>query len=278
MGIIARILGRVLREAAPYVDKLRGKIGDQKGCQPPLSRSAFISSIPTGSVLEIGPFNSPITSGPDVEYFDILDSAKLRDRAVGIGRDPSRIPHIDHVSEHGDLSVVQKQFVSVVSCHAIEHQPDLIAHLKQVERLLLPGGRYFVIAPDRRFSFDNTVRPSKFDDVVAARGRIVHTPESILAHQLETTHNDAGLHWIGLHGRPSIDPKRTEQAHQNAERAIAGEYIDVHAWILAPSEFRMIVDELWARDLIGLRPVAVYETPLGSPEYCAVLERPVAVH
>lgn len=52
-------------------------------------RSGFVKLIPkTGLVLEIGPFNKPILSGPNVRYFDVLDRDALKARAAKVGRDP----------------------------------------------------------------------------------------------------------------------------------------------------------------------------------------------
>ena len=97
------------------------------------SRKIFLNSIPSGiSILEIGPFFNPVCVGENVAYFDILNQEELRARAMEIGYKEAinRIPFINYVSPVGDLNIIHKKFDAIISCHAIEHQLDLIAHLR----------------------------------------------------------------------------------------------------------------------------------------------------
>jgi SAM-dependent methyltransferase len=132
-------------------------------------RDGFIAQIARASVLEIGPSVWPTLSGPGVKYFDILDKAGLVDRAVASGLDASRAVDVDFVSPTGDLSIVNEQFDAVYSSHCIEHSPDIIQHLLEVERILPSGGRYFIIVPDKRYCFDATLPESTLAQVVQAR-------------------------------------------------------------------------------------------------------------
>ncbi len=91
--------------------------------------------------LEIGPFFRPLLKGPHLRFFDVLSHADLVARAREIGEEESNIPVIDFVSPTGDLSIVNQSFSYVLSSHCIEHQPDMIEHLQQVERILQPDGR-----------------------------------------------------------------------------------------------------------------------------------------
>src|SRR5579872_180659 len=122
------------------------------------SRTNFIELIPKdAATLEIGPFYNPVAKGKNVKYFDVLNQSDLTARAKSIGTPYENIPKIDFVDPQGDLSVISEQFDVVVSCHCIEHQPDLIDHLQKVEKLLNPGGFYFIIIPDKRYCFDHFI-------------------------------------------------------------------------------------------------------------------------
>lgn len=206
----------------------------------------------------------------------MLDQAGLIARAKAIGFDPTPVPPIAYVSPTGDLSVVDRRFRAVLSSHAIEHQPDLVAHLNGVERLLAPGGLYHVIAPDKRYCFDQPLPESTVADVLAAHAerRTVHTAQAVLAHHLEITHNTSIFHWLGLHGRAKPDAAQVVQARADAARAAAGEYVDVHAWIFSPARFLQVMQSLRRDGLIGLDVVSVHETGFGQHEYFAVLRRP----
>src|SRR3979490_2427817 len=120
------------------------------------SRRRFIEGLdPGGSVLEIGPFYQPLVRGANVKYFDILDQQALIARARDIGQPPEGVPHIDFVSSRGHMGVVgDVKFDNVVSSHCIEHHADLIGHLNEVSQVLRPGGRYYLIVPDKRFMGD----------------------------------------------------------------------------------------------------------------------------
>lgn len=252
--------------------RIEGRVG-----HPAALRDGFVQLIdPHLPTLEIGPMDTPVLRGPKVSYFDVLDTDGLRKRCEQHGRSAQNCPHIDFVSPHGDLSVVDACFDAVVSSHAIEHQPDLVAHLEGVARLLRPGGRYFVLVPDRRYCFDHFLPDSNLADVIDAhlRKRQVHEPRKIIEHIAMTTHNDPGRHWQGDHGQPVWleNPERI-QAALNWIRAHPGEYFDCHAWQFTPDSFRRTLGGLHAYGFTTMKPLRVFDTPRGRLEFCAVLER-----
>ena len=233
----------------------------------------FIRKVPTDApVLEIGPFVSPRLEGEHVRYLDLLDQAGLNARAARKGL-PQTAPRIDYVSESGDLSAAQGPFAAVFSGHCIEHQPDLIAHLGAVERLLRPGGRYFLIVPDKRYCMDHFLPESTVAAVIDAHlrpsGR--HTARSIIEHRALTTHNSPRRHWRGDHGSPGRDPERLKAA---IREATSGRPSDVHAWTFTPASFRRLMEALNSVGLSALQVEAVHPTPYGRGEFCTVLRRP----
>ncbi|MSO73114.1 MAG: hypothetical protein EXQ84_05835 [Rhodospirillaceae bacterium] len=235
--------------------------------------------MPTVSALEIGPFNAPKLKGPGVAYFDVMDQRDLRMRATALGLDPLHCPPIDFVAPNGDLSIVGRAFDVVFSSHCVEHQPDLIRHLIQVEKLLTPGGAYHLIVPDKRVCFDHYLPESTLADIRAAwtEQRTVHTPAAVLNHRLRTTHNNKFLHWLGRHGPRPPELKsgaRLEAAMAEAKRAGEGDYVDVHAWCFTPRGFREIILGLRGLGLIGLAVEAVHTTLPGAFEFFAVLRKP----
>jgi SAM-dependent methyltransferase len=147
-----------------------------------------------------------LISGAGFEYADVAARDKLQRRAVSKGIDPNRIPEIDWVVEPNRLSMIPGHFDSVLSSHAIEHQPDLVAHLNEVADLLVDGGRYFILIPDHRYCFDHYLAPSTIAEVLQAREerRSSHILRSLIEHRVLTTHNKPVLHWAGEHGsRPT---------------------------------------------------------------------------
>ncbi len=229
---------------------------------------------PSDRVLEIGPFTNPAVTGSHVRYFDVMDREGLAERARAIGYPLDRAVPIDFVSPTADLSVVDRQFDVVVSCHCIEHQPDLIRHLAEVGRILRPGGAYLLVIPDKRYCFDHFIPEATFAKVIGARGRVVHVVESVVEHRAHVAHNDARRHWAGDHGVPAYedDPERVARAVGEFEAAQGG-YIDVHAWQFTPSGFGALMRQLHDAGQSPLAPRGVYQTPRDYQEFCAALSR-----
>ncbi len=229
------------------------------------------------SVLEIGPFCNPCLRGDKVAYFDVLNRDDLIARANSINRPVQDAPEIDYVSPTGDLSIVDQKFSATLSSHCIEHQPDLIRHLLEVSRILEPGGRYYLIVPDKRYCFDYYLPESTIADVLQAyvEERKVHSLRSVVEHRALVTHNDPGLHWRGLHAPLKVEEPEEETIrkaiteYHNAD----GGYIDVHAWQFTPESFKKLIKILNKLHFCDLYAERVYQTPRDRQEFTAVLRK-----
>lgn len=264
---------------------------DGQIASPAARRAAFLKIVmdhlskhSEWTALEIGPYFNPILTGPNVRYMDIMDAAALRERAVAMNLDPTRVPSEIHFIGT-DLTMVPDQSMDlVISSHNIEHQPDLVSHLQNVQRILKPGtGVFCVICPDWRYCFDRTVGESTLGEVLEAyydpERKSRHRLSSVIEQRISTTHNDSARHW--KEGRDLSEEKvekwetpgvaeRIKQAVQ--EYQTASDYIDVHGFQYTPQTFRAIVSVLRDMELISLRPLCVYDTPYGSHEFIAVLQ------
>lgn len=240
-------------------------------------RSAFAALIPlSADALEIGPFHSPLLVGPRVRYFDVLGRGDLIERARSIGFPINRIPReVHYVSPTGDLGIVDKQYDAILSSHAIEHQPDLILHLQQVEKLLRPGGRYFILIPDKRYCFDHFLAESTIADIVDAyhAGTRRHSLSNQIKHLVLTTHNDSKRHWRGDHGAARLSTEAIG-ACVNAYRAEPERYVDVHAWFFTPQGFEQNIQLLGQLDYTRLRVERLYPTLRATNEFWVVLDLP----
>lgn len=253
--------------------------GEGRLASPAAMRVHFIELTQSAaSILEIGPFGRPCVRGANVRYFDVLDQAALKARAAALNQSVKDVPSIDYVEASGDLSVVGDSFAAVVSSHCVEHQPDLVYHLQQVERILEPGGCYFLLVPNKLYCFDHFIAESTLAEILAAhRNRArVHRLESVIEHRALTTHNDPARHWKGDHADPTYwdsIPSRTQVALAEFDAA-NGAYIDVHAWQFAPASFRRTIQQLNGLELTRLQAVRVFDTPYGSNEFTAILQKP----
>jgi SAM-dependent methyltransferase len=248
----------------------------------PLSwRGNFISLVdPERLTLEIGPFCQPVVRGKNVFYFDVLQREALIARAFAHNYPCEDPPEIHYVSPTGSLEAVPGGFEQVIASHCIEHQVDLVKHLRQVSSILVPGGRYYAIIPDKRFCFDHFIPESTIADVLGAYfdKRLVHSAVDVLENQTMTTHNDAVFHWAGEHGDPhwtlTSGVDRLQGMIAELEKANGG-YIDTHAWQFTPASFRQLLTSLRLLGFCDLEILRVYNTPMNSQEFSVIMQKPL---
>lgn len=240
------------------------------------TRAYFLKSISVdASILEIGPFCNPVCTGPNVKYFDILNQEELITRAGEIGYSiaPKQVPYIEYVSKTGDLSIINEKFDIVISCHAIEHQLDLIEHLVKVSNLLKETGSYYAIIPDKRYCFDHFNNLSTIADIIGGsyEKRERHSIKSVIEHRALTAHNSAKNHWRGKHGE--TNSTNTETLKKAIADYNTGKYIDVHAWYFTPNSFEEIITLLNKLDYIDLVVDKIYPTRKGTFEFFVSLKK-----
>lgn len=235
----------------------------------------------TKKTLEIGPFAKPSVVGPTVKYADIRSTKELRELAlVTEGMNPEDVPKINWVVPSCDLSVINEKFDAVISSHCIEHQPDLIKHLNQVENLLEADGRYFLLIPDHRYCFDHFKVPSSISDVLTAslEKRSTHSVLHRLNSQLFNAHNNPIKHWNGNHEGQEFDTEFPSLNRLQQIKKVVREYQeegerikDEHAWFFTPSTFTSIINELNDLEILNLKIERIYPTLRNSNEFWAVL-------
>lgn len=229
-----------------------------------------------GMALEIGPFASPLLHGPNARYADVLTKVQLIERAREERLPTSAIPDIDYVVEPRGLTSIQDRFDAILSSHVVEHQPDLVFHLQEVQALLNTGGRYFVLIPDHRYCFDHYLAPSTGAAIIQAHydKRKIHTLASLIEHRCLTTHNDAPRHWDGDSGPNTVlAPRATPAAALKEYEQSKGTYIDVHAWYFTPETFRANLELLHSEGYTELHLERLYPTLHGQNEFWAVLRK-----
>lgn len=243
-------------------------------------RVQFAALAADATALEIGPFAQPLLSGPRVRYADIYPTDELRRMAQRAGLDSDRVPQIDWVVKPTDLGAIDATFEVVLTSHVIEHQPNLVGHLRQVRALLEPGGCYLLAIPDHRYCFDHFKSPSTIVDVLDAFVRDVHRhdPRSLIRSRYQVTHNDPVRHWAGDHGLPDHNPHFpfTDRIQLLGDALAmldshSGGLYDDHAWFFTPDSFGAIIDDLTALQLVPFSVERLYPTLHNTLEFWAIL-------
>jgi SAM-dependent methyltransferase len=217
--------------------------------------------------LEIGSSYNPIAAGDpalDVRTLDHLDQAGLVAKFGGGEVDTSRIQPVDYVwsgERYLDL-VGETRFDWVLASHVVEHVPDFVGFLNGCAEILKPGGVLHLMVPDRRREFDYYRPCTGLGAVVDAhlQGRRLSSPG--LAAEF-------ALYMARLGGRDvwtDRDRGTPEFTHPEwvgrsfLERAQAGEYLDIHAWVFTPHSFRLLIEDLNVLELLALREAAFEAT------------------
>ena len=113
--------------------------------------------------LEIGPLNKPLVRTEDVQeggeifYLDHLPSYKLQEKYKNdLSIDVNQIVPVDFVCMDGDIveATAGNLFDYVIASHVIEHAPNLLKFLLDIQTILKPGGHVILVVPDKRFTFD----------------------------------------------------------------------------------------------------------------------------
>ena len=223
---------------------------------PRAKRVNEIFDFTAGSGLEIGPLHMPLVprDAAEVAYLDLYDRDRLYESHKinpNITRD--NIPEIDFPMWDGTrmrtLDEAAKEgapFEWALASHVVEHVPDLVAWLQQVEAVTTPDGALVLVVPDRRFTFDAHRPPTTIGQILQAHEDGDTTP-SVRAvydhHRTAVTGDPKKLHRSGP-SEAETSVHDIGYTKTQIERARQGEYIDCHVWTYTDRSFPEIIAEL----------------------------------
>jgi SAM-dependent methyltransferase len=236
----------------------------------------------TNTGVEIGPLYRPLVAKSDgkIIYVDHADTKALRkkyedDPAVNI----EEIVEVDAVWGRQVLQACLKdeKVDYVIASHVIEHVPDLITWLEEIEAVLKPGGSLRLVVPDRRFTFDYLRRESRLCDIVNAYLLKARTPLPIAILDYVTLVRQVDVHaaWDGTLPAelPLVPGHVLEAAIRLARDQIAnGSYHDVHCWVFTPRSFANLFAEAAAEGLIRYACKVLHDTEPDQLEFVAIIE------
>jgi predicted SAM-dependent methyltransferase len=110
----------------------------------------------SGSGIEIGALHYPLSVPADAEvrYVDRFDEAQLREHYPELGGQP--LVPVSLIGSAQDLSALSDNSVDfVIANHLFEHLDNPIRGLKEMFRVLRPGGVLYLALPEPRATFDS---------------------------------------------------------------------------------------------------------------------------
>lgn len=235
-----------------------------------------------GRGLEIGPLASPVVSrkSGDISYVDHLSTDELIAKYTNDPNvDETKIVSTDYVWGSNSLAEVigeSAAFDYVVASHVLEHVPDLVGWLGEVERVLKPGGRLSLAMPDRRYTFDVRRRDSDVSEVVEAYLLHLRRPavRATFDHFYRFVVVDPGGIWAGLPGHDDPPPDAETALAFATKAATTTAYLDTHCWVFSDATFVQLMTTLMQMDLVTMSFVAFEPTKPGDFEFFVTLERP----
>jgi SAM-dependent methyltransferase len=212
----------------------------------PLEHRSAAFEVLSGRGLEIGALNEPCRLGPDcrVEYLDAVTEDEAR--ALFPDLPPGGFVHVDHIGDldRGGLGAFgDGSYDFVIMNHVAEHLANPLLAVREVFRVVRPGGVAVIAVPDMRFTFDASRGLTPWDHVWGdyARGVVENSDE----HYLDFLRGAA----------PHVFGEAPENLAGHVAR-VRGRREHAHVW--TSQSFRELLDRAFAA--FGIEALPTYES------------------
>ena len=207
-------------------------------------RSYFASKL-SGRGLEIGPLHRPMVKHwrMKIDYIDRSTVEELRHHYPELAALPLVEPDIIGDAQTLD-NVADCSYNFLIAAHVIEHMKNPLRALNEWCRVVRPGGLIYLIAPDKRATFDiNRVRTS-LEHIVL--DYILPSADRDYEHYLDFA--------LRVHHKSGIE------ALDEADDLLRRDY-SIHFHVFMPIDVLNLIN--WFSE--NVRPLKVLEGPVMSP-------------
>lgn len=253
----------------------------------PYLRFFLLTTIDKNSkILEIGAGAYPLCnkdSHPNYRILDFYSTDELAEHFVKdyemAGAKDAIFPTVDFVCKDGKLTnaVGTSRFEVVFSSHAIEHQPCIVSHLKQIDAILADDGMVAFIVPEKNHTFDVLRQLSTTGEILTAYHAGRSIPRGAEVFEFHSRH-------VTLNAGRKVTPQdhlsfsnTIYSAYESFKRSLDdnSEYQDIHSWVFTPSSFVLIALELYMLGLSTFFPQAISNVN-GNEFLCVLSRKPAA--
>lgn len=237
--------------------------------------------------LEIGPLNNPLVRTDDVQeggeifYLDHLPTYKLQEKYQNdLSIDVNQIVPVDFVCIDGDIvaATAGNLFDYVVASHVIEHVPNLLRFLTDIQKILKPGGHCLLMIPDKRFTFDFNRPLTTFGTVLENFMANIELPRVSAVYDQAAMAINANGHnlWHGIVKAEDSNLLDSESIAWKAAHRVHKEsyYHDVHVNIFTPESFFEILKKAVIHEVMFYEVEQFIDTQIGQIEFMVQLQKP----
>ena len=255
------------------------------------ARRDFLQSITEVSQLkglEIGALDSPLVTAQELAdrgkifYLDHLSTEDLcskyeDDDSVNKGK----IVSVDFICPDGDIvkATKKEKFDYVVASHVVEHAPDLLKFLKEINDILNPGGVFFLVVPDKRFTFDLNRPETTFGSVLRAFLARDTKPgvDVVYDHFSMATKVNGHNRWHGIGNKEDQSLLLSEAKAWDLAQDVNNkdEYFDVHVNVFTPRSFFEILKKVISHGIVSFEVQKFTDTQIGQIEFLVGLRKPL---
>ena len=246
--------------------------------------------LPTMRGLEIGALHNPRVRRHqgNIRYLDHASKEGLRKKYAN-DQDAASQAHnlvdVDYVIEPGqDIAEAIGDWGPVdyvIASHVIEHLPNPVGWLAQVEKVLVDGGVLSLVIPDKRYCFDAKRQVTTLAQFIGnyLNKPLVATPCQIFDYEsnlLKATTTEEL--WSGMDvssiWRSDVKHPKSFALAKAEEQLVKQEYVDLHASTFTPASFVSLMGDLADMGLTGFAIGEIFPTDQGSYEFFTTLEKP----
>ncbi|MCL9635831.1 methyltransferase domain-containing protein [Bacillus zanthoxyli] len=233
--------------------------------------------------LEIGPLMNPIVSKREGEiyYVDRANKGELIEKFENDSNvDVEKIEEVDFIWGEKTLREITPPsllFDYVVASHVIEHVPDVIGWLQEIEEIVKVGGHVCLAIPDKRYTFDYFRELTTTSDIIDPYLNKIRrpSPKQIYDFYSKVANVNIVDAWNDVVDLKNSERLYTEeQAMDFCVESIKNKtYVDVHCTVYTAQSFMDLLKELFHLDLTNFKVHKFYEPERYSLEFILILEK-----
>ncbi|GGE39289.1 hypothetical protein GCM10011391_17580 [Pullulanibacillus camelliae] len=277
---------RELQGADPYYhpavwdwnsDVLKNNVMDRK--------KKLLSKVDVSQAMgvEIGPLMRPIVTKEEgrVFYVDHTTTDELMKKyADDPNVDVSMIETVDFVWGEKTLREAipsHYQFDYVIASHVIEHVPDVIGWLNEMDDILKVGGKVCLAIPDKRYTFDYARRLTTAAEWIDAYLHQIRrpSPRQIFDFYAHAVHIDVKEAWESQVNLEQCEKFGSDEiAWDYCKKGMEeGAYVDVHCSVFTAESFCRLLRQLFQLNLLNFRVAKFYKPEPYTLEFIVILEK-----